>query len=317
MLRVLFVTNIWPTADEPWYGVFVRDQAEGLKELGVDLSVLSFDGRPDWRNYLRAGRELRKILSAQRFDLVHAHYGLTGSIAVVQRKLPTVTTFHGSDYTGETWWQKPISWVVARLSHPIFVSDEGPRLLGLPGADVIPEPVDTRLFVPMDRGEARRRLGWSDDEPYALLPGNRALKNKGPELFDAAVAEARKQIPGLQSASLQGISREQVALVMNAVDVAVMTSTKEGSPVAVREALACRTPVVSVDVGDVARLVEGLPGCRICPREPGALAAGIVAALEAGRPEELRARAEQFSPVRVAEQIVGAYERVLAARRAP
>jgi glycosyltransferase involved in cell wall biosynthesis len=85
----------------------------------------------------------------------------------------------------------------------------------------------------------------------------------------------------------------------------------------VREALACRTPVVSVDVGDVARLVEGLPGCRICPREPGALAAGIVAALEAGRPEELRARAEQFSPVRVAEQIVGAYERVLAARRAP
>ncbi len=44
-MRVLCLTNMYPTADEPAAGSFVRDQVEDLRELGVDVDVLSFDGR--------------------------------------------------------------------------------------------------------------------------------------------------------------------------------------------------------------------------------------------------------------------------------
>ena len=69
--------------------------------------------------------------------------------------------------------------------------------------------------------------------------------------------------------SLEGFSREQVAKVMNAVDVTLMTSDFEGSPVAVKESLACMTPVVSVPVGDLPELLEGLPGCAIVAARSG------------------------------------------------
>ena len=50
---------------------------------------------------------------------------------------------------------------------------------------------------------------------------------------------------------------------MNAVDVTLLTSDWEGSPGAVRESLACQTPVVSVPVGDVPNVLSGLPGCAV------------------------------------------------------
>jgi glycosyltransferase involved in cell wall biosynthesis len=93
-----------------------------------------------------------------------------------------------------------------------------------------------------------------------------------------------------------------------------MTSDREGSPVTVRESLACATPVVSVDVGDVADVIRGLPGCAVLPRDTGSLADGVVTALEAPRSPELRARAEEFSRTRIAERLVALYERVVRER---
>jgi glycosyltransferase involved in cell wall biosynthesis len=303
---------MYPTPSEPWYGSFVRDQAEDLRSAGTDVRVVQFDGRQDWRNYLRAARSLRQLVARESFDLVHAHYGLTGAIAITQQKVPTVTTFHGSDYTGAVPWQKYVSWVVARHTVPVFVSRAGRTALGVDSAEVIPAGVDTQLFMPMERAAARRTLGWEEGARYVLLLGSRKIRAKRADLFDAVVAEVRKSVARVVGVSLEGFSREKTALVMNAADVAVMTSDREGSPVTVRESLACQTPVVSVDVGDVLDVVAGLPGCTILPREPRALASGVVVALETQRSPELRARAEEYSRPRIAERLATLYERVVA-----
>ena len=123
-MKVILLTNMYPTPERPWFGSFVAAQSEDLQALGVEMHVQAFDGTVDRQNYLRAARDLRTLVSVGKFDLVHAHYGLTGAIAVSQRTLPVVTTFHGGDYTGEAPWQAAVSWIVARLSTPIFVSDE-------------------------------------------------------------------------------------------------------------------------------------------------------------------------------------------------
>jgi glycosyltransferase involved in cell wall biosynthesis len=229
-------------------------------------------------------------------------------VALAQRRLPVVTTFWGSD-TGFVRWQGYVSRVVARRTVPVFVSKANASELGIKNATVVPSAVDVDLFHPVPREVARAELGWDSDAPHVLFPGSRATLRKRPDLFDAAVEAARGDVPNLQPVALDGYSRAETALVMNAADAMLMTSDWEGSPLTVKEALACKTPVVSVPVGDVPETIAGLPGCAVAPREPAALGKALTHAVAAGRPEALRKRAvERFSSASVARRIASVYE---------
>ena len=313
-MHVLVVSNMYPGPAEPWFGTFVRDQVEDLTGLGVELDVLHFDGRSDRGAYLRAARDVRVRLRGGGYDLVHAHYGLTGAVVVLARpRVPVVATFHGSDYGGPAW-QRLVSIAVARQAVSIVVSEDGRARLRASSASVIPMGVDTERFVPLDRAKARRELGWNEGARYALLAGSRANPVKRADLFDAAVARARTRVPDLQGIALDGYDREHVPLVLNAADVTVLASDHEGSPVTIRESLACETPVVAVPAGDAPSVLVGLPGCSVVPREAGALAGGIESALVAGRHRAWRERALMSSRTAVAEEVRDLYERVVGRR---
>jgi teichuronic acid biosynthesis glycosyltransferase TuaC len=313
-LRVLVITNMYPTLAEPEFGCFVRDQVDDLRALGAEVDVLAFDGRPRRSRYLRAVHHLRRELRRRRYDIVHAHYGLTGAVAASQMRTPVVTTFHGSD----AWipWQRAVSRLVARRTEPIAVAPVIADSLGVRGAPVIPCAVDLDQFVPVERGDARRALGWPTDGPCVLLLAARGdatkVVRKQVNVFDAVIELLRRQNPEVFPASLDGLSRERVALAMNAADVAVMTSLWEGAPVGVKEALACQTPIVSVVVGDVPDIVTGLPGCAIVPRDPAALAAAVEQALCAGRDPRLREAMHAYGRRPIAERVIGVYQRRIA-----
>jgi len=317
-MKVLVVTNMYPTASEPWFGSFVRDQVEDLRALGLDVELLSFDGRHRETEYGRAARRVRQLTRTGRFDLLHAHYGLAGAVALSQRSVPVVTTFHGSD-TGYIRWQRIVSAVVARWSVPIFVNRAGVHLLWCRSGHVIPAGVDTEVFVPADRSAIRHRLGWNEECSYILFPGSRHDQRKRPDLFAATVDALRTAGQRVEPVYLENLSRAESAEVIAAVDLTLMTSDWEGSPVAVRESLACETPVVSVPVGDVVETLAGLPGCEIAAREPAALAAAVTRALASPRSHALRERALATSRARTAERVAAVYGEVLAsgASRSP
>ena len=311
-MNVLCLTNMYPTEADPKQGCFVRDLVEDTRGLGIDVDVLAFDGRERKWAYAEAGLMLRRIIRRRHFDLIHAHYGLTGVVALGQRRIPTVVTFHGSD-TGNPHvkWQGWLSWFVARLTRPIFVSTDGARRLGCPNAAVIPAGVDLELFRWRPAAEARRSLGWPERGRFVLLPGARANRTKGAPLFDDVVRELRRRVADVTPVSLEGFSRKEVADVMNAVDVTLMTSDFEGSPVSVKESLASGTPVVSVPVGDLRELLEGLSGCAVTARDPIALADAVLTAFEHGGNPALRRRVEPLSRSHIAERIVALYKSML------
>jgi glycosyltransferase involved in cell wall biosynthesis len=304
-VKVLVLTNMYPTRQQPWSGIFVAEQVEDLRALGVDVDVLSFAGRAGRKEYPKAALRLRRTLVTRDFDLVHAHYGLTGAVALAQRSVPVVTTFWGSDtFIG---WQRAVSFIVARLTTPLFVSEAMRARLRCHSARVVPSAVDTVRFRPRPRTEARRLLRWDESGVYVLFPGSRRSAIKNAPLFDAAMDSLSRELD-VRPVALDGYSRDEVALVMNAVDVTLMTSLSEGSPVAVRESLSCETPVVSVPVGDVRELLQGLPGCFVCERDPHVLATAVLHALEVGSSHVLRERAEQFSRERVTRKVLEVYE---------
>lgn len=305
------LTNMYPDPERPWYGCFVRDQVLDIRALGLDATVVLVNGRRSRREYYRAVGSVRRAVAALRPDVVHAHYGLTGAIGMTQRAAPLITTFYGSDCSGHIRWQKAVSWLVARRSWPIFVSAGLALSVGLPDASVIPTPVDTEVFQPVDRTEARGALGWKRAGLYALLPGSRTAEVKDSNLFDQTLVAASSMGCEIVGKSLESMPRHEVALAMSAVDVTLMTSRFEGSPVAVKESLACMTPVVSVPVGDVGSIIEGLPGCAVVPRDPIRLAEALVSAIEHGRSSVLRSSVERFSRPNIARLVVEQYERLL------
>jgi teichuronic acid biosynthesis glycosyltransferase TuaC len=302
-LRVLCFTNMWPSDDQPWRGQFVVDQVEDLRRESVSVEVLSFHGRRSRSAYFAAAVSFQRALRAGSFDLVHAHYGLSDAVACLQRRVPVVTTFHGSDVHLPE--QRRFSRFAARRSTPICVNRAMAAALARPDAHIVPVGVDLELFQPVAREEARRTLGL-EGRRYLLFPGRIGHPPKRYELF----AEMLERVPAEQLV-LDHVPREQVPALLNAADVLVMTSRHEGAPLSVKEALAVQTPVVSVDVGDVADVVRDLPGCEIAAPTPDALAAAVLRALEAGRDPALRRRAAEYGRRETAQRILAIYEEAL------
>ena len=97
LVRALVVTNMYPSPERPALGSFVRDQVEALRRRDdVEIELFAFD--PGLRRYPRAARELRRRYRGEtRFDVVHAHFGLTAWPALAARRGPVVVTLHGND----------------------------------------------------------------------------------------------------------------------------------------------------------------------------------------------------------------------------
>ncbi len=95
MVRLLVVTNFEPDDSAPQRGRWVRDQVDEVRRRGIDVDVFSFP--PGAGEYIPATRRLRSLLRRERFDLVHAHYGLPGWCARLAGARPLIVTFHGTD----------------------------------------------------------------------------------------------------------------------------------------------------------------------------------------------------------------------------
>ncbi|MGH9471001.1 MAG: glycosyltransferase [Terriglobia bacterium] len=324
--RVLVVTNLWPSAADLGYGSFVKAQMDSLRPLGVEYDVLFINGRQSRWNYLRGIFELRRRLRHAQYDLVHAHFGLSGWVARCQLRLPVIVSFMGDDVLGRFRRDGSItaygrflqasSFILARFVRAVIVkSAEMKSRLGLPSARVIPNGVDLNLFQPTDRLEARHALGLDENKRFVLFPYNPREARKRFDLIQAAVELAKQQAPELEILRVGGVSQEKMPVYMNAADILVLASLAEGSPNAVKEAMAVNLPVITVETGDAPDLIGPTEGCYLVPREADAIAEKILAVCRTGSRTRGRERIARLSMENVARQIVEVYGAVVATSR--
>ncbi len=246
---------------------FITDQVEALQKAGITCEYFSVEGK-GIMGYLRNYVPMLRKIRAYRPHIIHAHYGLSGLLANLQRHVPVVTTYHGSDINNKK--VLPFSKMAMRLSAwNIFVSQKNIAIAAIKSRfSLIPCGVDTALFSPMNQQAARQQLGFDAKEPLVLFAGAFNNKVKNPAL----AIEAVKLLPNVRLLELKGYTRQQVAVLMNAVDVCLMTSNTEGSPQFIKEALACNCPIVSVNVGDVEEQIQGVDNCCIVERNSKTIA---------------------------------------------
>lgn len=274
-MKIVFVSSY---NDSIGISPIVKNQVESLCKIGLDVDYYPVKGGGIF-GYIKNIRPLRKFLMKKSYDIIHAHYGLSGIIsALAKRKNKLIVSYMGDDLIGSNkidgsyyFSGKIITSIVkifARFfNHYSIVKSEemSMKLKNLKNVATIPNGVDLDKFYIIPKDVARAKLN---------LP-----KNKKLVLFAADPKRPEKNYPLAKKATellnddvelITVFSRPQNELLFyyNAVDCLVLSSFHEGSPNVIKEAMACNCPIVSTNVGDVKKIIDNTEGCFIASFQP-------------------------------------------------
>jgi len=293
-----------------------------LAKMNINVDYFTIEGK-GIKGYLMSRKQLMNKMRLYQPTIIHAHYGLSGLLANLQRRISVVTTYHGSDINNPKVF--PFSRLCMMLSaQNIFVSEKNlhksnRQLLSTHGVtqshpvsrknSLIPCGVDIELFKSVEKSTARKLLGLDEDKHYVLFSGSFHNAVKNPKLALKAI----NLVENAELIELKGYTREQVVLLMNAVDGVLMTSFTEGSPQFIKEAMACNCPIVSVPVGDVPNVINDIEGCYISTYEPNDVAQKLKQALEFGKRTDGRIRIIKLGLdlETVAKKIIDVYQQLI------
>ena len=342
-MRALVLSNMLADAAHPERGRFVRDQVSALRALGdtnAELEVELYEFAPGGRALARAARDLGRRYAGERFDVVHAHFGLTAWPALAVKARTRALTVHGTDVRHPrtrlaTRAALPTVGLLAAVSEALVHELPGRRARAR--AQVLPCGVDMERFNPMPRARAQgtlflepqhtgsnphpsaepRRSGTDPGlelnradphPPYLLFPADPSRAEKR---FDRAQALA--EAVGVELLTLGGVEPERVPLYVNAAHAVLVPSDREGFGLAVLEALACDVPVLATPVGIHAQALTGVAGTLCEPFDLERWRRSLAAIVAEPDPRvEGRERARAFSATRMAERVAGAWRSLVA-----
>lgn len=248
------------------FAPFVVEQAAALQQQGVQLDFFGIQGK-GILGYLRNLPLLQQKIASFHPDLIHAHYGLSGLLSTLQHQVPVVITYHGSDLNNPR--VRPLSKLAMRRAAWNI------RVFGTPSTKPNESILPCGINLPTGQ-EALPSNVLKDVHKHILFAGAFSNPVKDATLAKQVVAT----IPNAQLIELKGYSRSEVYALMSACDALLLTSHSEGSPQVIKEAMACGLPIVSINVGDVGHLLDGLDGCYVLQsRDPQELASLLRQAL--------------------------------------
>jgi glycosyltransferase involved in cell wall biosynthesis len=212
-------------------------------------------------------------------DLIHAHYGLSGITAVLQNKVPVVTTFHNGE-TLSFYGNILSSLFSLRTKFMVYVAQHIYDLAYLKRKKnyvILPCGVDLNECVITDKEIARKELGFLPHKKYILFGGAfENLRKNYPLLKEGIDLLKRDDIEVLE---MKGLSRLQISKILSACDLFALPTKSEGSPQALKEAMACNCPIIATDVADIKHLLGDLEGHYICSFDPKDVAEKVEKAL--------------------------------------
>ena len=261
-MRVLFVAS----GNHGKISPVVKAQGDSLAKAGIEVDYFLIKGK-GIKGYLGQILPLRRCWKNGNYDVVHAHFSFSSYVASLARVKPLVVSLMGSDLKATPWNKKMI-----RLFSKVFrwreiIVKSRDMAADLPmEVHVIPNGVDTELFVPMEKQLCQQKLGWEDGVKHVLFPANPNRAEKDFPLAQKAVSLLGDDV---QLHVFEDVEHKDTVYYYNAADAVLLTSKWEGSPNVIKESMACNRPLVSTDVGDVKERIEGVEGCYVAEtREP-------------------------------------------------
>ena len=340
-MKILLVSQMYPSSDDPDFGVFVANLERELTARGHELELAVVDRRAGGRGrHLALARDA--IRKARRFrpDVVYAHFlvpaGLAGALS---SRAPLVVTAHGQDVRNIgviPGARAATKYVVRRAAAIVAVSDWLRRQLedAVPGAagktEVVDCGVDLERFAPHDADEAREEVGWPAKGTSFLCLGGlserknvlrlaRAFERRGEgTLAFVGDGPLRNALEGRSEIRVVGrVPHDEVPAWLAACDVLCQPSLVEPFGLATLEAMASGRSVVATRVGGPPEFVTPESGVLIDPENEDSLMAALSQAAALPQPNLAARGAAETHDVRLqAERVEAILVRAVRDRRA-
>lgn len=306
--------------------------------------------------YPAARRGAEQIRREFDFDVIDAHFVYPNGVAAVRLgqhfEVPVVMTGRGEDilrFPGLTFKGRRIRWALQQGDGFVALSREIARSFARNGAacgaiSVIPNGVDSEMFRPWPKAEARRMLGLPEASRIVISVGDR-VERKGFHVLIDALSRVLRMHPDVHAVIVGGPGRHgldytreietriavsrlhdrvhlagsqphrDLAQWYSAADLFALLSSREGSPNVLLEALACGVPAVATPVGGIPEeLADERSGVLLSERSVPAAAEGLCRALDRDWDREaIRTMMTRRNWHAVAEDIDTVMDRVLAA----
>jgi glycosyltransferase involved in cell wall biosynthesis len=331
-VRILLVSQMYPGADAPDLGVFVRDLEQALEARGHTIDRAVLDTRTGGkRRYLDLYRQARAAAGVAEPDVVYAHFlvpsGLAASLA---SRAPLVVTAHGRDVRniGELPGVAAATRrVVRRAARVIAVSDYLRRELEtkLPDArgkvDVVDSGVDLERFRPTpapDGPPAFLCVGSLTERKNVLRLADAFERLGRGTLTFAGDGPLRARLEDRTGIDILGpVPHDRIPELIARAHVVCGPSLIEPFGQALLEALACGRPVVATRIGGPPEFVPAEAGILVDPLDVSALSRALESALKLACPNRAaRAAAEQHDVRAQAAKVEAILERAAASRPA-
>ncbi len=319
-MKILFVAS-QNAKTESRFSPIVKNQAKSIIENNVKVEFFGIEGK-GIKSYYKNISKLKNHLKNNKYDIIHSHYGLCGIVSYFAHSSEKlVQSFMGSDIYGNFDGQSKstLSGNITAQVNRIFKTrydyciTKSERMKNLfkntSNIEVIPNGVNLNDITILDKIEARKELGLDLNKKYVVFPAKREVKRKNIVLVEQAVN--RLQDYNIEILAYDGIPFEKVNLYLNAGDVCMLPSFAEGSPNAIKEAMAASIPIVATDVGDVIDLITKTEGCYICDFTADDATTKLKKALAFGRRTTGREDIKHLDSNVVAKKIINIYDKVL------
>lgn len=320
-MKVLHVTGMYPTKNNPTFGISVKTQIESLENEGIDCEVFVLKGT-GFMKYIIGIFQIREYLKNNKFDFIHAHFMYAGWTARFASNLPLLVSFLGSDVYGRCGingehklfsqiFHKKLSYILSVFStKSILMSTHMSNFFPSEKVEIIPPGVNLRIFKPITID--KESLGLTKNVTYILFPSSPERPEKRYKLAADSIKILKKEYPNVELLHLVGLKPKEVSNLMNACDCVLLTSKHEGSPNVIKESLACNTPVISVDVGDVKERIEGVQNCYIVSNKPEEIADILWIAIKKNqRALNGFEKMQELSQQKIARKIIAVYNDLL------
>lgn len=316
-MKVLYITNNYPTKQFPVFGIFVKEQIDSLAELGINNEIFFINGREKGKfEYIRSIFRLRSFLKDKKYDLIHCHHALSALCLILSgrmRKFKTIMSYQSNPVNE----QGNYIYKFVKNSFDAVIIKNHSQVIDNKVVFCQPNGVNIDFFQPIDKEVCIKKLKLNKNKIYVLfVSSNHIRQEKRYDKFQATIEilKTKYNLHNIEELKLNNIKRSLVPYYFNAASAHLLTSDFEGSPNSVKEAMACNLPVVSTNVGSVKELLQNVNGSYVAKtNEPEELADLIYKVLNETRKNNGREQLikQELDIVSVAKKIKAIYKKVL------
>lgn len=301
----------------------MRILLRGMQDLGVDVQLEYLGNLRSPLDLYKARQTVRELSAG--YDVVHAQFGSACAFACATAQAPKVLSLRGSDwhvYKGShlglrihnelAKWLSQIS--LKHYDEIVVMSDrmreEVSRFSPKASIHVIPDAVDDAFLVSHERKASRVALGEPNNETPWVLFTTVSVDNpvKRANLALEAIEHLRSKGLQVELRVASGIAPADMPVFVSSCNLVLCTSTHEGWPNSVKEALACGLPFVSTDVSDLRAIANQYPSCRVVDADPIAISDAISRVLDIKEPGALKDSVRHMSVENICNRLKACYD---------